>query len=186
MRRLRANFLYHACMARIATCSLRRMRTVSACAALALGFVIATTTTREKGWHFGEGWFASIANASLQVGFNRTRLLDYTPKPPGPYTQTAWNTDYAVAWRPFHARDVYLGVPPGPMVNSQFVVVPLWPFGVVAIAAFAYSHGRLSMLRDVRSNACVQCGYDLQQVPTQGGKQICPECGGSAYSLRTA
>lgn len=178
--RSRLGFQYHAHMARIATRTLRRMRTFSACAALALGFVIATTTTREKGWHFGEGWFISIANASLQGGFSRSRLMDYDPIPPGPYTRSAWNTDYVTAWRPFHARDVYTGTPAGPIINSQFVVMPLWPLATLAIVALAYAHGRLSMLRDIRSGACVQCGYDLREVPARGGRRICPECGGMA------
>lgn len=173
-------------MARIATRTLRMTRVVSACALLVLGFIIATTTTREKGWHFGEGWFISVANASLQAGFNRPRLMDYTPKPPGPYTQAAWNSDYAFAWRPFHARDIFLGPSAAPVVNWQFVVVPLWPFAAASLVIMAYAHGRLSMLRDIRSQTCVQCGYDMHSVPTLEGRRICPECGGTACSLRAA
>ncbi len=174
-------------MARIATRTLRTTRMLAALFTLIVGFVIATTATSEKGWHFGDGWFVSFANATLQVGLHRGRLLDYDAKPPGPYTRSAYNTDFALAWRPFHARGLYsaTGVATAPMFDWQFIVVPLWPLAAFSLALTAYAHGRLTMLRDIRSHACVQCGYDLAHVPKLHGSRVCPECGGTAATLPT-
>jgi hypothetical protein len=173
-------------MARIATHSLRRMRSAAALALLTLGLAIATTTTREKGWHVGEGWFICVANACVQVGQHRSRLMDFDPIPPGPYTKAAWNPDYAFAWRPFHSRSHRINPGPTPTINWQLLVIPLWPFAAVSLAFLAYTHGRLAMLRDLRSRTCPHCGYDLTHTSTNADQRICPECGGSSPALHHA
>lgn len=171
-------------MAWMPTRVLRKTRMFALIAFVALGFVIATTTTREKGWHFGNGWFISVANATLQAGHHQARLLEYEPKPPGPYTKGAWNPDYAFAWRPFHARGMYGGPAAGaaPIIDWQFVVLPLWPFALLSLAACMYSHGRLTMLRDVRSSACHNCGYPSPTRSSCTGP--CPECGTTRIQAR--
>lgn len=153
---------------------------VFACAAIAM----AVSVRREVGFHMGGGWFVSVGNGCGLVGFrdlsmnwNAWRGRGGAGNERGFYTRDTWYTEWALAWRPFHAKDVYSPRQGAAGAAWDYIVVPLWPLVFASLAACAWSSGVLAGVRRVRSKSCLSCGYDLSKTVAAEGVRVCPECG---------
>jgi hypothetical protein len=157
----------------------KRLRTVRWVSAV--GFVVATllfygTINREVGWHFGSDNFIALGDACLKIGTQTDKFGGPNPAAPGPYLINTWHTDWAVAWRPFHARDLYSRGP----ADWHLVVLPILPLVPLCALLAGWAHGRLAGLRAARTLSCVSCGYDLSRTPMVNERRTCPECGVAA------
>lgn len=157
--------------------SLRRARVLCGLIAIALAATISFTLRREIGVHNHRGWFACVGSGVLQVGYHGYRSFGSSAF----YRNGAWNDDWTLAWRPFHAMMLNT---PGGNVGYRFIVVPLWPFGCLALACSAFAHGKLVAIRQSRELSCRTCGYDLSRISVQDNVKRCPECGVTTAPLR--
>jgi hypothetical protein len=128
----------------------------------------------EVGWCNAASRFACLGDGCLQMGFNLERVQDLGLQP-GLYARRTWRTDWAMAWRPFHAKQ---GWNTRGALRWDFLVIPIWPAALASIVACAYYHGCVRALRAGRGRVCVSCGYDLTDLPAKAGSIRCPECAG--------
>jgi hypothetical protein len=154
---------------------LRRVRTISLIAAGSALLLTVLSRNREAGINAGKV-FIAVDNGCLHAGVRDARSIDSwrADREPTVYAARAWNAEWALAWRPFHAVETDWRTS---TAHSHAAVVPLWPMLLAGVWMGAFAHGRLTMLRDSRSSSCRSCGYELAHVRREGTTVRCPECG---------
>ncbi len=134
----------------------------------------------EAGWCNSASRFVCLGDGCIQLGFNLERIQNMDLQP-GLYARRAWRAEWAMAWRPFHAKQ---GWNTRGAMRWDFVVVPLWPLALASVVALAYFHGRVRAIGALGARGCAHCGYDLTALPASGaGIVTCPECAGTSPAV---
>ncbi len=164
----------------------RRVRVVSCVVVAMVAMVMVITPLREVGIASGNGWFVAVGNGSILAGFESPPVAAPPPAagwptqapsgPTGLYFSRRYESQWALAWRPFRAAD-------GP--GEGFLVAPLWPVGLGALMLACWAQGWLRASRYSPIRRCTRCDYPIEQPPDAGRTHACcPECGSPVESSR--